>query len=67
METENTADILEFCKCHVTLESRRTDFVYLNYNFHVDVPRCPKCGQVYLPKALVEGKMADVEMLLEEK
>ena len=28
---------------------------------------CPKCGEVYLPEALVKGRMADVERELEDK
>ena len=30
-------------------------------NFHTEILCCPKCGEVYLPEALVKGHMADVE------
>ncbi len=60
-------DKMECCRCGVPLVLKRADFSYLNYNFHVDVPRCPVCGMIFLPQDLVEGKMAEVEAVLEEK
>jgi hypothetical protein len=40
---------------------------YLGNSFPVDLPRCRKCGQVYVPEDLALGKMAEVEKLLEDK
>ena len=31
------------------------------------LPRCPKCGLTQVPKSLAEGKMLEVEALLEDK
>lgn len=42
-------------------------FDYLGHNFHTEILCCPKCGEVYLPEALVKGRMADVERELEDK
>jgi hypothetical protein len=33
----------------------------------IDLPRCPVCGQVYIGEKLVKGRMAHVEMGLEDK
>ena len=40
---------------------------YLENAFPVELPRCPKCGQVYVPETLATGKMLDVEKALEDK
>jgi hypothetical protein len=31
------------------------------------LPRCPRCGLVFIPEELALGKMAEVEKLLEDK
>lgn len=54
-------------KCKKELVIRRADFTYLGHTFHTDVYRCPSCGLVYIPQELAEGKMAEVEMSLEDK
>lgn len=46
---------------------KSTFFDYLGHNFHTEILCCPKCGEVYLPEALVKGRMADVERELEDK
>ena len=43
------------------------DFEYLGHTFFADAPRCPVCGQVYLSEELVKGRVAEVEMQLEDK
>lgn len=53
--------------CHCPLETKRVDFEYLTHTFFADALRCPKCGQVYLPEELVKGRVAEVEMELEDK
>ena len=59
--------ILKCSKCHVPLEEMEVTFCYLERQFRHKVPRCPKCGQVYIPEALAKGRMAEVEKLLEDK
>jgi hypothetical protein len=36
-------------------------------SFPADILRCPECGQVYSPEDLVKGRIAAVEMQLEDK
>ena len=55
------------CRCGIPLEERKTTFSYMGNNFLVDLPCCPKCGQVYLTEDLARGKMAEVEIQLEDK
>ena len=55
------------CKCNIPLEIGKTVFNYMGCTFNTDLPRCPSCGQVFIPEELVKGKMAAVEMQLEEK
>ena len=54
-------------RCQVEMVPKSTFFDYLGHNFHTEIPCCPKCGEVYLPEALVKGRMADVERELEDK
>lgn len=54
-------------KCKVELKPERTFFNYLGHSFHTDVPKCPKCGQVFISEDLAKGKMAEVETQLEDK
>jgi len=55
------------CRCQLAMEPAKTDFAYLGHSFYTDVLRCPQCGQVYIPESLVKGRMAEVEMQLEDK
>ena len=55
------------CKCNVELVQKKTTFSYMGFSFRTDLPCCPSCGQVYISEELVTGKMAEVEMELEEK
>ncbi|WP_027400409.1 DVU_1557 family redox protein [Anaerovorax odorimutans] len=54
-------------KCNVGMEDKEVQFKYLNRSFRHKVKRCPKCGQVYIPEDLAEGRMKEVEGILEEK
>jgi predicted RNA-binding Zn-ribbon protein involved in translation (DUF1610 family) len=36
--------------CQVPMEPRKTDFTYLGHSFYTDILRCPKCGQVFIPR-----------------
>lgn len=40
---------------------------YLNSVFNVELMACPGCGFVYVPESLAQGKMLEVEQLLEDK
>ena len=60
-------EALECCKCHKKLVLRKTQFHYMGFSFHTDLPCCPCCGQVYISEELARGKIAEVEMELEEK
>lgn len=54
-------------KCQKELEQKKTYFKYLGHSFFTDILKCPKCGLVYIPEKLVKGRMAEVEMELEDK
>ncbi len=54
-------------RCKVPLELMDTHFTYLGKKFKHPVPRCPKCGQVFIDKELAKGKMHQVESSFEEK
>ena len=54
-------------RCRMVMEIARTDFSYLTYSFHAELPRCPGCGQVFVPEELVKGRMTQVETELEDK
>jgi ribosomal protein S27AE len=53
--------------CHVPLEIKPVQIEYLGSAFPVDLPICPRCGQVFIPESLALGKMAEVEKSLEDK
>lgn len=65
MEAE--ARVLKCCKCDKELAPKKIVFDYLGHTVAHEVPTCPKCGRVYISKDLAEGKMAEVEQLLEDK
>ena len=54
-------------KCGVDLVKKAVVFEYMNRSFSHEVPVCPKCGKVYISEALAEGRMAEVELALEDK
>lgn len=53
--------------CDVPLETGRVIASYLGQSFPVDLPRCPKCGFVWISEDLAAGKMLKVEQALEDK
>lgn len=53
--------------CHIPLRLMPVQIEYMGSGFPVELPRCPKCGMVYLPEALALGKMLEVEKALEDK
>jgi predicted RNA-binding Zn-ribbon protein involved in translation (DUF1610 family) len=54
-------------RCKVELKAKKTYFEYLGHSFHADILRCPECGEVYIPEDLAKGRIAEVEMQLEDK
>ena len=54
-------------RCGVALVKWQVRFSYMNRSFGHEVPVCPKCGKPYISRALAEGKMAEVEIMLEDK
>jgi len=55
------------CKCNVELELKEVTFKYMGFHFNYPLPKCPSCGQVYISEELVNGKVKEVEILLEGK
>lgn len=53
--------------CGIELEEIETKFQYLGHEFSHKIPRCPKCGQVFIAEELATGKISEIEMLFEEK
>ena len=62
-----TAPLLVCLACDVPLEPGKIEASYLGQSFPVDLPRCPKCGFVYVSEELALGKMLKVEQALEDK
>ena len=54
-------------KCNVPLELGPVTVQYMENAFPVELPRCPKCGLVFVPETLAIGKMLEVEKALEDK
>lgn len=54
-------------RCGVPLQKKQHTFRYMNRTFGHEVPVCPVCGKPYISRELAEGKMAEVEILLEDK
>lgn len=53
--------------CNEEMVSRPVELEYLDSLFNVELPACPKCGYVLIPEGLANGKMQQVEQLLEDK
>ncbi|HIJ75496.1 MAG TPA: hypothetical protein HPP81_02150 [Deltaproteobacteria bacterium] len=54
-------------RCKRPLEPGTVSIAYQKSSFPVELFRCPDCGQVYISEELAIGKMAEIEMLLEDK
>ncbi len=54
-------------KCDRELVLKKVVFEYMGHTVAHEVPVCPKCGKVYISEELAEGRMAEVEQLLEDK
>ncbi len=57
-----------FCdKCNCLLEQQNIQAFYLGSAFAASLPACPKCSLTLVPKSLAQGKMLEVERVLEDK
>ena len=65
--TDNNHSNWKCATCDKALKPKKVVFEYMNRSFSHEVLCCPKCGKVFIPKDLAEGRMAEVEKLLEEK
>ena len=62
------SDEVLYCDlCDAALTQKKIHFTYLGHAFQTELPACPICGQVYINEELVKGRMARVEMELEDK
>ncbi len=53
--------------CNQELTPGKVSLMYMGSRFTVDMMRCPGCGMVFIPQSLAEGRMAEVEKILEDK
>lgn len=53
--------------CDTALEPATVEVAYMGSKYPVQLPRCPKCGIVFIPEDLALGKMAEIEKVLEDK
>ena len=54
-------------KCNRVMQPAKKNLFYLGSRIKYDFLTCPKCGAVYIPEELVEGKMHEIEMAIEDK
>lgn len=54
-------------RCGGPLEQKTLAVKYLGSSFDVSLPTCPRCDLTLVPRSLAQGKMAEVEALLEDK
>jgi len=54
-------------KCSVGLVPEKKIFSYMGTTFSHEVLRCPVCGMIFISKQLADGKLAEIEKLLEDK
>ena len=54
-------------RCNEELVPTKTNLTYLGHQMTYKFPRCPKCGQIFIPEDIVKGKMREVEITLEDK
>lgn len=66
-ELKNDYTDLVCSKCSINLVVGPVSLEYLGNGFPVDLPKCPKCGMIFIPEELALGKMLHVEKSLEDK
>jgi len=53
--------------CRMPLENKPVMLHYAVYPFRVEAPCCPRCGQPFFSRQLVQERMAPLEQNLEDK
>lgn len=53
--------------CNSELSYQSVSMVYMKGLFQIDLLGCSKCNLYLIPEKLAQGKMHQVEMLLEDK
>ncbi|MDI9496380.1 MAG: DNA-binding protein [Bacillota bacterium] len=54
-------------KCSEKLVLEKTNVLYLDADFEVELWKCPKCKMVLIEEELARGKISEVEKALEDK
>ena len=54
-------------KCGAELTDKKVVFDYMGQNFSETIKCCPNCARPMIPVELAEGRMIEVEEMLEEK
>lgn len=54
-------------KCGAPLKPVEVEVTYMGASFKVKLPGCPACGLTFIPPDLANGKMLEVEKILEDK
>lgn len=54
-------------RCHRDLVVGPISVAYMGNRYTTDLPHCPSCGMVLISEEVALGKMAEVEMILEDK
>ena len=68
MKTNDETNTPWICdKCNEKLEMKKTNILYLDAEFQVELLKCPKCGMVFIDEELARGKILEVEKSLEDK
>ena len=68
LENFSSEDLSWWCfKCHRELVVGTVTVTYLGNRFTAELPRCPSCGMLLVTGELAQGKMAEVEQILEDK
>ena len=54
-------------QCGAAMEPGEIVLHYMGSDFTVLMPKCPVCGQAFIPEELARGKIFQVEQALEDK
>lgn len=54
-------------KCNKEMQKEKGRLIYLENTIDYEFLTCPECKTIYIPEELVEGKMHEIEMALEDK
>jgi hypothetical protein len=60
-------DKIVCAKCGCELETVKATGDYLGFRFNVELLGCPGCGALFVPEELANGKIAELEAILEQK